>query len=127
MRKAGGFQADAPATSIGRVGSSDNKARVQGVLHVGKFYPPHMGGIETHLQALCTQLRKSINVRVLVANDSARTVEETLDGVAVSRIGTPLTLFSAPLCPAAPARISRSQAALVHIHLPNPNAVLAYL
>src|SRR5439155_20586504 len=86
------------------------------VLHLGKFYPPHMGGIETHLQTLCTELRKSIDVRVVVANDGSRAVEETLAGVTVSRLATPLTRFSAPLCPWAPIHIGGSQAELVHIH-----------
>ena len=40
------------------------------VLHVGKFYPPYLGGMETHLQSLCKELKKFVNVKVVVANDS---------------------------------------------------------
>jgi rhamnosyl/mannosyltransferase len=97
------------------------------VLQIGKFYPPHMGGIETHLQALCGALRPSVDLRVIVASDDDRPVEETIEGVRVSRVPTRLTLASTPLCPGMVREIGRSEAALVHIHLPNPTAVLAYL
>jgi glycosyltransferase involved in cell wall biosynthesis len=97
------------------------------VLHVGKFYPPHMGGIETHLQALCGELRRSLDLRVIVASDDDRLVEENIEGVRVSRLPTRLTVASTPLCPAMVSEIGRSDADIVHIHLPNPTAVLAYL
>jgi hypothetical protein len=38
------------------------------VLHIGKFYLPYRGGIESHLHALCRELTKSITVNVIVAN-----------------------------------------------------------
>jgi rhamnosyl/mannosyltransferase len=97
------------------------------ILHIGKFYPPHMGGIETHLQALCGELRRSLDLRVMVASDDDRPEEETIEGVRVSRVPTRLTLASTPLCPGMVQEIRHSNAALVHIHLPNPTAVLAYL
>lgn len=97
------------------------------VTHVGKFYPPHMGGIETHLQALCGELRKSVDLRVIVANDGRTGVEEACNGVRVSRLATALTAFSTPLCPAMIGSIRRCEADIVHLHLPNPMAVLAYL
>ena len=102
-------------------------ARRLKVLHVGKFYPPHMGGIETHLQALCGELSKTVDLRVVVASEDHQRSDEALEGVSVSRIPTRLTLASTPLCPGMVAQIRRSQADIVHIHLPNPMAVLAYL
>ena len=97
------------------------------VLHVGKFYPPHMGGIETHLEALCGELRKSADVRVMVASDDRSAVEETVDGVPVVRVPTWLTLAATPLCPAMIARIRGYRGGILHLHWPNPMAVLAYL
>ncbi len=97
------------------------------VLHVGKFYPPHMGGIETHLQALCGELTKSVRLRVVVANDCGAQSEELLDGVSVARVPARLTLASTPLCPAMIRQIRHSDADVIHIHLPNPMAVMAYL
>lgn len=97
------------------------------VLHVGKFYPPHMGGIETHLQALCGELCGPLDLRVIVASEDRQAVEETLDGVRISRVPTRLTLASTPLCPGMVRAIGSSSVDLIHIHLPNPTAVLAYL
>ncbi len=97
------------------------------VLQLGKFYPPHMGGIETHLQALCGELRKVTELRVVVASDDRTASDELLDGVAISRVPTRFTLAAAPLCPGMIAQLRASDADIVHLHLPNPGAVLAYL
>ncbi len=97
------------------------------MLHVGKFYPPHMGGIETHLQALCAELSKELDLRVVVSSDSRERIDEVLGNVRVSRIPTHFTLASTPLCPGMISQIRGSEADIVHIHLPNPMAVLAYL
>jgi glycosyltransferase involved in cell wall biosynthesis len=97
------------------------------VLHVGKFYPPHMGGIETHLEALCGELKNSLDLRVVVANDGPELVQEQLNGVSLSRVPTWTTLASTPVCPTLVGEIRRSAADILHIHLPNPMAVMAYL
>jgi glycosyltransferase involved in cell wall biosynthesis len=107
--------------------ASDKSFRRLKVLQVGKFYPPHMGGIETHLEALCGALRNTHDLRVIVASDNHNAGEETLEGVSVTRVPTKLTLASTPLCPGMIAKIRSSHADIVHIHLPNPTAVLAYL
>jgi len=96
------------------------------VLHVGKYYPPHMGGIETHLQSLCQELRRFVNLEVVVASDERRTLRETVEGVEVTRVGTSFNFSSAPVCPAMASAIREAQADLIHIHLPNPTAILAY-
>jgi len=97
------------------------------VLHVGKFYPPHMGGIETHLQGLCGELSKLADVRVTVSSDDRTGSHEVLDGVRVTRVPTQFTLASAPFCFGMAANIRDSSADIVHLHLPNPTAALSYL
>ncbi len=114
-------------SSPARLSTDQPPLRGVRVLHVGKFYPPHMGGIETHLQALSGKLNEAVNLRVLVSSDNRSTCQEIIDGVNVLRVATPLTLFSTPICPAMVARIRASKADLVHIHVPNPTAILAYL
>jgi rhamnosyl/mannosyltransferase len=98
------------------------------VLQVGKYYPPHYGGMETHLEALCEELRRFVELEIVVAASNERqTSKRMLDGVALTRSGTLFNLKSAPFCPQMVRAIGRSRADIVHIHLPNPGAILAYL
>lgn len=98
------------------------------VLHVGKYYPPHHGGMETHLESLCEELKRFVETEILVAASSERrTSEEQLEGVRLTRAGTLFKLKSAPFCPQMVRSIYRSKADIVHLHLPNPGAILAYL
>lgn len=97
------------------------------VLHVGKYYPPYMGGIETHLQNLCNELKDLVDLKVLVSSSNSRTVDELVEGVPVTRVGTRATLSAAPISPGLVARIRRADADIVHLHHPNPIAVMAYL
>ena len=97
------------------------------VLHVGKFYPPHMGGIETHLRDLCKNLCESVQLKVVVANDDRSVLREVLDGVSISRVPTWATLASTPICPGMIREIRDFDGEIVHLHFPNPMSVLAYL
>ncbi len=97
------------------------------VLHVGKFYPPVRGGMETHLQALCVGLRDHVDVRVLVANTGPTTSVDHVDDLTVTRSASLGTLAGTSLCPTMAHAIRRSDADIVHLHHPNPTAALAYL
>jgi rhamnosyl/mannosyltransferase len=98
------------------------------VLHLGKFYPPHRGGIETHLKALCEGLgERGVVVEVLVANDQARASVEMINGILVWRLHETARLAGAPICPALVRRIRATEADLIHLHMPNPFAALAVL
>jgi glycosyltransferase involved in cell wall biosynthesis len=123
----GGGAPPGPERRTAAISTPPAGARRLKVLHVGKFYPPHMGGIETHLQALCGELCRLADVRVTVASDDRTGSEEMLDGVEVTRLPTQFTLAAAPICTGMVANIRDSGADIVHIHLPNPTAVLAYL
>ena len=97
------------------------------VQHVGKFYPPHVGGMETHLRTLCTALKNAVDLNVIVANDGPRTKCTVEDGVNLTRLGTALKIYSTSICPQMARSIRDARADLVHVHLPNPWAVIAYL
>jgi glycosyltransferase involved in cell wall biosynthesis len=97
------------------------------VLHIGKFYPPYRGGMESHLGTLCGALAREIEVRAIVSNDGRSTVAETIDGVEVLRLGTAIRAFGAALSPGAAREIRRAGADVVHLHHPNPGAFVAWL
>jgi rhamnosyl/mannosyltransferase len=97
------------------------------VLHIGKFYPRYFGGIETHIRLLSPDLGRSIDVDVLVANDSRRTEECLLDGVPVTRAGTWFRFASTPFCPPMLRLVRNTRADLIHLHLPNPAATMVCL
>jgi rhamnosyl/mannosyltransferase len=96
------------------------------VLHLGKYYPPHRGGIETYVEVLCEELRDRVESTVVVANDDRRTSHEVRQGVAVIRAATVTHLASTPICPVLPLAIRNVHADVVHMHLPNPFAIAAY-
>jgi glycosyltransferase involved in cell wall biosynthesis len=100
--------------------------RIPRILQVGKYYPPDRGGIESHLQLLSEELRKWAEVRILVARNSWEMTPQNARPD-VLRLRPAITLAGAPICPSMVAKIARSCADLVHLHLPNPGAMLAYL
>lgn len=97
------------------------------VLHVGKFYPPHLGGMESHLRDLATRQAKQFQINVVVANDDATESQSNDNGVAVTRIPRLATVASMPICPKLLHAIRHCPADIVHIHTPNPAAALAFL
>jgi rhamnosyl/mannosyltransferase len=96
------------------------------VLHVGKFYPPHQGGMERVVETLCRASRGLVESHVLVTNHSRATVQETRDGVQVTRVGTIGAAGSVHIAPAFAAWLRRIPADLIVLHEPNPWALLAY-
>lgn len=97
------------------------------VIQVGKYYPPHMGGIETHLEALCGQLRERFDLRVIACNHRPGRSEETRAGIPVTRLPTPFAITTAPVVPSLPAAIRAAAPELLHAHLPHPGGVLGIL
>jgi rhamnosyl/mannosyltransferase len=97
------------------------------VLHVGKFYSPHRGGIETHLQSLCEEMRTWVDLEVLVSSPDRLGYDEMVRGVHVKRLPTWLTLASASIGPGLVRAIRSSSADIVHVHVPHPVALFGWL
>ena len=115
------------------------------VVHLGKYYPPSPGGIETHTQTLCrAQADLGCRVTAIVVNHAdrqgrdvtfARTVRtpdvEDADGpvrvVRVGRYANVAKLDVAPALVAAIRRQARVGADVWHMHAPNPAMMFAAL
>jgi glycosyltransferase involved in cell wall biosynthesis len=107
------------------------------ILQVGKYYPPYRGGMETVLENLVEGLLDSgVSVRTLVSGQDTTTQVSTIKGplsgnegrlIRVSRAGN---LHSQPLNTTLISQLRRQleifQPDLVHLHLPNPLAILAW-
>ena len=98
------------------------------ILELGKFYPPHHGGIETLLRTWCEGfIRKGAEVDCVVANEGPRSRMETVQGVRVHRCASFGTLMSTSASPAYLLRCRSLPSDLWHLHFPNPLADLAAL
>ncbi len=104
---------------------SGDRARI---LHVGKYYPPVDGGIESHVHDLVTALSGRYEVTALVFNTERRTVDEPVEGVRVVRVATLGRVLSTEMAPTFPLWFLRLRDAdLIHLHTPNPLGELACL
>ena len=96
------------------------------VLHIGKYYYPYLGGTESHLYTLANELRKEVNIKILVSNTRFKTRIEKDDGVDIYRLATLGSLFSLPLTFSMPFWLRRLKSDILHFHLPNPLAVISF-
>jgi rhamnosyl/mannosyltransferase len=96
------------------------------ILHLGKYYAPDRGGIETVVETLCRGERPAVATQALVLNKENRTIDETLNDVPVRRVASIATLGSVSVAPMLPLWLSRVDADVIVLHEPNPMALLAY-
>ncbi len=98
------------------------------VLHLGKYYPPAYGGFETHLRLLASGLTgRGVDVDVVVANSGAFRAQESWAGIDIVRLPRYLEIFGTPLYLGIPECVRSRRPDIVHLHWPNPCAVLGYL
>ena len=93
------------------------------VLQVGKFYPPHRGGMETHLETLCQSLKDRVDIDVVVANSGSETEVGLVNDIPVTRLRTMMRVASTSITLELVRKVRTTDAHIVHVHLPNPWAV----
>jgi glycosyltransferase involved in cell wall biosynthesis len=104
------------------------------ILHVGKFFPPHPGGIERCMADLCGALHaRGISIAALAHNEPGEKSIKRRDasGFDVTLAACHGHLLYAPVSPAFLSLLKRSLAQfrpdLLHLHLPNTSAFFALL
>ncbi|MCP4571951.1 MAG: glycosyltransferase [bacterium] len=104
------------------------------ILHLGKYYHPRRGGMETVLRHLAEgTAARGHRVDVLVAGHAADSTSEAVagGGVRVTRALTWGEVASQPVTPTLAGLVRRiltqDRPDLVHLHLPNPLACAAWL
>jgi rhamnosyl/mannosyltransferase len=111
------------------------------ICHLGKYYPPAPGGIETHVQTLArAQAALGANVRVVCTNHAdgsgqdvthrrgaTPTVDEQDGAVRVTRMGRRMTVARFDVIPTLPQLLKdlqQSEIDVIHLHTPNPTMLL---
>src|SRR4051812_48353043 len=120
-----------------------NRTRALRICHLGKYYPPAPGGIETHVRTLArAQAALGASVRVACVNHlndrgrdvtsnrrgMTRTVEEDDAGVRVTRLGRSLHVAKLDLVPDLRSlfrELKHEPVDVLHLHTPNPTMLLA--
>ena len=100
------------------------------IVHLGKFYHPAHGGIETAIRSLAhAQAMLGCRVQVVcMDHESGRATRVERDGpVVVIRIRRAASLCKLDHCPDLARVLRESDADLLHLHTPNPSMIMALL
>jgi len=108
------------------------------VMHIGKYFPPDPGGMETYLKDLmvCTQKMGTTSAALVHQSKlGLRSKEEHYQSqgitLGVTRVATWLRALFTPLSPSFPWVLNRlikeQRPQILHMHLPNPSAFWALL
>ena len=99
------------------------------VCHLGKYYPPAAGGIETHVRTLAlAQAELGADVRVLCVNHEAGPTVVERDGpVEVVRFARRASAAKIDFCPGLVAGLRRVEADILHMQVPNPTMILGLI
>lgn len=94
------------------------------IAELGKFYPPHKGGIESYVQQCCRALSFEHEVAAIVFSEDTRMRRELRDGACIVRVPTFFTFASQPISTSIHSEIRRFSPDVIHLHWPNPLAAL---
>ncbi|SDL80753.1 rhamnosyl/mannosyltransferase [Salinimicrobium catena] len=100
------------------------------ILHIGKFYPPFLGGIETVNYDLVEGLHKqNIKTDVLVVNHRKEKFSSDSSKTYLFRAQKNITISSQPISISYLKKIFQcaDNYDIVHLHLPNPLATLPFI
>src|SRR4051812_326867 len=93
------------------------------IAHFGKFLPPVIGGMETSIYEICSNLSKleDLNIRLIGANTENRREETKLSAnFETTKLACMKQIFSTPIVRGISSEISNFDPDILHLHLPNP-------
>jgi len=100
------------------------------VLHINKYYPPVVGGIERAVSIIAQEQKaKGLQVEVLASQPFGTHQEDIVNSVPVTRATSLGTYFSMPLAPAFPRCLADKMINkdILHFHFPFPLGDISYL
>jgi glycosyltransferase involved in cell wall biosynthesis len=99
------------------------------ICHLGKYYPPAPGGIETHVRTLArAQADLGAKVQVFCVNHAPGPTSVEADGaVEVTRFRRRAAVAKLDVCPDLARWLGRVEADVLHLQVPNPTMILALL
>jgi len=99
------------------------------ICHLGKYYPPSPGGIETHVRTLArAQADLGAQVKVFCVNHEGGPTAVEADGpVEVTRFRRRVSAAKLDDCPDLARWLRRVEADVLHLQVPNPTMILALL
>jgi glycosyltransferase involved in cell wall biosynthesis len=99
------------------------------VCHLGKYYPPAPGGIETHVRTLArAQADLGVRAEVFCVNHGEGPTTVEADGpVRVTRFGRVGSAMKLDFCPGLVRGLKKVEADILHMQVPNPTMILAVL
>lgn len=96
------------------------------VLHIGKYFPPESGGMESHLYNLAPCLGKRVDLDVVVFTRGKKSTVEERETFRLHRLAVHAMVAGQPISWKLPGYLRKIPADIVHIHHPNPYALLAF-
>jgi glycosyltransferase involved in cell wall biosynthesis len=98
------------------------------ILHLGKYYAPERGGIESYTQALCEWTAAHGHAVAALVHQRPglwQTTREAVNGIDVRRVACIAAPVYTPVSPTYPIELSRVLGDfapdILHLHLPNPS------
>ena len=99
------------------------------VCHLGKYYPPAAGGIESHVRTLAlAQSKAGLSVEVYCINhEEGPTIVDDDGPLRVTRFGRTASVGKFDVTPDVVRGLSKVKADILHLHVPNPTMILGLL